>query len=128
MVRTSHTFAQIADAIDTVFARWDRSHLHEFTLSDGRRVGVADDEFGGGAGELDEAKTTLSELLAHSRDAATYTFDLGAGWEHECTVLRDRVDARAEYGRSPTEIVPVFGWGVIPDQYGRNEPGAVGPD
>ena len=25
-----HSFAQLADAIDNAFARWDRSHLHEF--------------------------------------------------------------------------------------------------
>jgi hypothetical protein len=27
----SHTFKQLADAIDDAFARWDRSHLQEFT-------------------------------------------------------------------------------------------------
>jgi hypothetical protein len=26
----SHTFAQLAIAIDDAFARWDRSHLHSF--------------------------------------------------------------------------------------------------
>ena len=34
----SHTFKQLADAIDDAFARWDRSHLQEFTLADGRRL------------------------------------------------------------------------------------------
>ena len=29
----SHTFRQVADAIDDAFARWDRSHLQEFTLT-----------------------------------------------------------------------------------------------
>lgn len=29
----SHTFAQLAEAIDDVFARWDRAHLHEFELA-----------------------------------------------------------------------------------------------
>jgi hypothetical protein len=28
----SHTFAALADAIDTAFARWDRAHLHLFEL------------------------------------------------------------------------------------------------
>jgi hypothetical protein len=32
----THTFAQLADAIDDAFARWDRSHLHEFELADVR--------------------------------------------------------------------------------------------
>ena len=34
----SHTFAQLADAIDDAFARWDRAHLHEFELADGTRL------------------------------------------------------------------------------------------
>src|SRR6202451_4547301 len=29
----SHTFRDLADAIDDAFARWDRSHLQEFTLA-----------------------------------------------------------------------------------------------
>jgi len=32
-----HTFAELADAIDDAFARWDRSHLQEFTLADQAR-------------------------------------------------------------------------------------------
>src|SRR5437879_1055255 len=35
---TSHTFAQFAGAIDNAFARWDRSHLHEFEFADGTRI------------------------------------------------------------------------------------------
>jgi hypothetical protein len=31
----SATFEHLAAAIDDAFARWDRSHLHEFTLTDG---------------------------------------------------------------------------------------------
>lgn len=34
----SHTFATLADAIDTAFARWDRAHLYAFKLADGTRV------------------------------------------------------------------------------------------
>src|SRR5206468_2827930 len=33
----THTFAQLATAIDDAFARWDRAHLHEFDLADGTR-------------------------------------------------------------------------------------------
>lgn len=42
MAGPSHTFAQLAEAIDVAFARWDLSHLHMFELPDGRRVGFAD--------------------------------------------------------------------------------------
>lgn len=52
------------------------------------------------------------------------TSPLGAGWEHECTILRDDVDPLDEAGSVPTEIVPVFGWGATPDQYGRVTPGS----
>ena len=34
----SHTFQQLAGAIDDALARWDRSHLQESTLADGRRL------------------------------------------------------------------------------------------
>jgi hypothetical protein len=38
-VSPAHTFHQFGVAIDDAFARWDRSHLHEFTLPRiGRRV------------------------------------------------------------------------------------------
>lgn len=45
IVGPSHTFAQLAEAIDAAFARWDLSHLHEFELPDGRLVGYPDDSF-----------------------------------------------------------------------------------
>jgi len=34
----NRTFKQLANAVDDTFARWDRSHLQEFTLADGRRL------------------------------------------------------------------------------------------
>ena len=34
----NHTFKQLADAIDDAFARWDRSHLQEFTLTGQTRL------------------------------------------------------------------------------------------
>src|SRR5260370_38651972 len=36
----THSYAQLATAIDDAFARWDRSHLHEFELADGTRIGL----------------------------------------------------------------------------------------
>src|ERR1700704_4115732 len=38
----SHSYAQLANAIDDAFARWDRSRLHEFELADGTRIGAPD--------------------------------------------------------------------------------------
>ncbi len=34
----SHTFAQLATAIDDAFGRWDRAHLMQFELADGTRL------------------------------------------------------------------------------------------
>ena len=46
LVSSEHTFAELANAIDRAFARWDLSHLHEFRLLDGRRIVMEDaDEF-----------------------------------------------------------------------------------
>ena len=34
-----HSFAHLATAIDSAFSRWDLSHLHEFHLAEGNRIG-----------------------------------------------------------------------------------------
>lgn len=39
-----HSFAHLATAIDDAFARWDRSHLHEFEFGDGTRIGIVEVE------------------------------------------------------------------------------------
>src|ERR1700733_1307460 len=38
----SHSFRQLASAIDDAFARWDRSHLQEFTLTGQTRLSRPD--------------------------------------------------------------------------------------
>ena len=40
IVGPSHTFEQLAHAINAGFARWDLSHLHQFELADGRVIGT----------------------------------------------------------------------------------------
>lgn len=114
LVSDGHAFAQLAEAIDRAFARWDRAHLHEFRLADGRRIGPADDD---GDDVFDEADLTLAVL--EGAPQFSYVFDIGAGWEHDCLILRAPVDPLDEVGMVPREILPVFGWGAIPDQYGR---------
>jgi len=73
----SHTFADLASAIDDTFARWDLAHLHQFWLSDGRRVTTpgdwdeVDDE-----GEApDDCRLRLGSLSLG--DAFVYEFDFG---------------------------------------------------
>ena len=109
-----HTFDQLAAAIDDAFARWDRSHLHEFELNDGTRIGIADPD---DDSLLDERRLNLSRLKLG--DQFIYVFDLGDDWAHLCTVDKSSIDPIETLGTVPREPVPYFGWGDIPDQYGR---------
>jgi hypothetical protein len=45
-----------------------------------------------------------------------YVFDLGDSWRHRCEV-QDSIRLRST--RLPGQPVPIWGWGRIPDQYGR---------
>jgi hypothetical protein len=112
----SHSFRQLGEAIDTAFARWDRAHLQQFVLADGRKIGQPEfDDFDEGI--IDAARTKLSTLSAGERFA--YEFDLGDGWTHLCTVGEERIDPLEQLGITPREPLPYWGWGTIPDQYGR---------
>jgi hypothetical protein len=48
-----------------------------------------------------------------------YVFDFGDYWAHLCTVAEERIDPREVLGLVPVAPMPYFGWGSIPDQYGR---------
>ncbi len=84
LARPGMTFRMLADAINDAFARWDRSHLHAFTLADGTRISIRgpwdepDDD------ELDDTATTLSRLQLGEQ--FTFEFDFGDSWMHLCTV------------------------------------------
>ncbi len=122
LVSSAHTFAELASAIDRAFARWDLSHLHEFRLLDGRRIVMEDaDEFEeiDPAHHLDERAHSLASQDLRVGATFVYVFDFGDDWEHGCTVLRTDVDPEEEAGIVPSQILPIFGWGTIPDQYGR---------
>lgn len=125
----SHTFAQLATAIDDAFARWDRSHLHQFWLSDGNRAGAPDEDFDEDFDDqddpvLDETRLTLGRLNAGEQ--FVYEFDFGDSWLHLCTVAEQRIDPMNELGIHPTQPLPYWGWGAIPDQYGRRWDGDDG--
>lgn len=112
----SHRFSQLAEAIDTAFARWDRSHLYKFGLADGQVIGQPEfDDFD--LGLLDASATNLSALSLG--ESFCYEFDFGDGWTHLCTVGPERIDPAAELGIVPRFPLPYWGWGDIPDQYGR---------
>ena len=112
----SHSYAQLANAIDDAFARWYRSHLHEFELPDGTRIGTPDRE-SDNEDVLDESRENLSGL--HAAQQFIYVFDFGDDWTHLCTVVDANIDPRDTVGLVPKVPLPYFGWGNIPDQFGR---------
>lgn len=121
----SHSFAQLADAIDAAFARWDLAHLHMYTLADGTHLSRAkhwDGELPDNA--LDSGATKLSKLKLGDRFG--YVFDLGDDWAHLCTVAPERIDPLDTVGVRPQRPLPYWGWGTIPDQYGRRWDGDDG--
>jgi hypothetical protein len=118
VVGPAHSFAALADAINAAFARWDLSHLHEFELAGGRRIGFVDsfDD------TVVEDQDAVKVVAAVGRgDEFRFVFDLGDQWEHRCRVLAEKVDPREVWrpGPLPKQPVAIWGWGSIPDQYGR---------
>jgi hypothetical protein len=111
-----HSFATLGSAIDTAFGRWDRAHLHEFRFLDGTTIGVPDSDWER-EGILDSYTTKLSRLAAGQQ--FLYVFDFGDGWHHLCSVDSHKVDPFDEFGIRPDAPLPTFGWGDLPDQYGR---------
>jgi hypothetical protein len=121
----SHTFSDLAEAIDDAFARWDRSHLQEFTMADGTRLCGPDPDWQvEGEIEEDYRRVRLSRLRPGERFA--YVFDLGDDWAHLCTVGASRIDPDGVLGIQPAKPLPYWGWGDIPDQYQRRWDGDDG--
>jgi hypothetical protein len=79
----THTFAQLATAIDDAFARWDRSHLHQFTRSHGSEPGIPSRQDELSARVLDYRRVKLAQLQGGEQFA--YVFDFGDQWEHLCS-------------------------------------------
>jgi len=128
----SHTFLDLADAINVGFGRWDLSHLSEFILDDGTQISHADPGYDPTEGTIEIRDEKLSRLALEERFA--YTFDLGDRWTHLCTVGPEKIDPESTFGVVPELPTPYFGWGTLPDQYGRRwsaddgEGGSVPPD
>ncbi len=115
----AHTFADLATAIDTAFARWDHAHLHVFELGDGSRIGsVFEDEDDDDDDGLVESGTVKLGRLS-TGESFVYTFDFGDDWTHLCTVGDEKIDPTEVLGIVPTKPLPYDGWGTMPDQYGR---------
>jgi hypothetical protein len=121
IVGPSHTFYELADAINHGFARWDLSHLHEFELADGQRIGFVDPDWNFEDEQvLEQTAVKVADRLAPG-DEFTFVFDFGDRWEHRCRVLSEKASPREHWGSGPLPKQPVaiWGWGTIPDQYAR---------
>ncbi|MCV7194324.1 UPF0158 family protein [Mycolicibacterium brumae] len=124
-VGPAHTFSDLAEAINDAFARWDRSHLSMFNLADGRMIADVDtgaDLTNSIAGpitdSLDIETTKVARTLALGEEFQ-FTFDLGDNWVHRCEVGPAKIDPLDTLGIVPRKPLPYWGWGSIPDQYGR---------
>lgn len=124
-VGRSHTFAQFAAAINGAFARWDLAHLSMFTLADG--TVVTDRESADEFAASPFGPITLSLDIESAKVATTlrpgaqfrFVFDLGDDWTHRCVVEEEKVDPVEVLGIRPTTPLAYWGWGTMPDQYGR---------
>lgn len=115
----------LANAINSSFARWDRSHLSMFTLADGRVISDVETgaEIAGSIGGAIMAPIDITVAkVAKSVGAGSefqFTFDFGDMWTHRCVVGEEKVDPMEVLGIRPEVPLPYWGWGGIPDQYGR---------
>ena len=115
--RPSHTFRELAEAINDAFARWDRSHPHVFSLDGGQQLvppGWFDDPDND---TLDDDAEELGRLSPGEQFA--FVFDLSDDWAHLCTVGPRKIDIVEVAGTTPSTPIPIEGWGEIPDQHGR---------
>lgn len=78
----------------------------------------------GYAGEEDpdrdlDADTSPSGDVLQLGEEFIYTFDLGDNWRHRCLLADTVIDPDEVLGVVPGRPLPYWGWGVIPDAYGR---------
>jgi len=122
----NHTFADLAAAIDTAFARWDlpqqapARRMRAFDLASGWHVRDRTNTL---STAVPAAVVNIDHPLGDMLDPGSefsYTFDVDDGcWRHDCVVTADDTDPVELLGREPERPVPYYGWGVIPDQHGR---------
>jgi len=121
LAHARHTFAELAEAIDAAFGRWDPTPDHEFDV-EGRQV-ISDPDLlpllGPDAVAEDSEAVTLGDAGVRLGSRFTYLFDREQRWIHGCTVEEVELDPFALVEEEPDYPVPVFGWGDVPDQYGR---------
>lgn len=115
VVGPRHSFRNLADAIDDVFARWDRSQLREFTLADRRVLADRGPERNG---PVEDYAGLLVARTASSGSEFRYVSDPGDWWVHRCTVGPGKVDPVDVLGVEPTGRCPTGDGEVSPTSTG----------
>jgi hypothetical protein len=91
-----------------------------FRMTGGEEYVLGGDEDGDPSSSTDSIPLGLLGLTQGT--LFEYVSDLRDEWRHRCEVRAVDVDPDVEFGDVPLAPVPLFGWGVIPDQYGRTVP------
>lgn len=118
-VSSGHTFDQLAAGIDTSFGRWDRQQLYRFDLLGGRVIGRPHPDDDNGEATITDPDSATMQRLEYG-EQFIYQFDHTERWTYLCTVGAARIDPVLDIHSLPA-VGPtaIWGWGTIPDQYGR---------
>lgn len=105
IVGPSHTFFGLSETINQGFARWDLSHLHEFELASGQRIGFVDPDWQFDDEPVwDHAQLKVASAVGPG-DEFRFVFDFGDRWEHRCREMPKKVDVRQACGPGPLPVV-----------------------
>jgi hypothetical protein len=74
LVSPNHTFRQLAELINTSFARWDLGHLYAFRMPDGSEIGIPSED--------EEVRNAArSKIAGHEvGEVFEFEFDFGDSW------------------------------------------------
>jgi hypothetical protein len=122
LVPPNATFEELGLGIDLALGRWDVTRGRSF-----RSEPLGRHERRARTSRADEIHGTrpVHESVVHG-SRFEYVFDDDAKWVHACVV--EESVARAQTQGMPPIVVPIHGWGTIPDQDGQvDPPGTIEP-
>ena len=118
LVSGNTTLSTLHEVLQTAMG-WTNSHVHRFSVAGACYADPRLEDDWAGLGAEDESAARLCEVAPWVGDRVVYEYDLGDHWEHRCVVEPEKADPLDEYGTVPPAPAVVWGWGSIPDQYGR---------
>lgn len=96
LVPSSLSLRDLHDILQVAIG-WTDSHLHQF-VAKGTFYGEPDPEIG--MERLDETRVRLDEVLRTEKDAITYEYDFGDGWEHKIVLEKALPNPEASFAPS----------------------------